>query len=152
MIEIRDHQGRTIYIYPHSEGIDFDSADLRDLNLSGAVLEGAMFTDANLSGSKLENADLYWSNFFRADLSNTSLVGASVRGCKFISAKLTNADLRGADFSKDNLGGPTQLQGADLTGCLIEGTNFEHAAYDSMTKLPNGLKPDEHRMVFVEKY
>lgn len=150
MIEIRNQDGVVIYVYPDGEGMDFDNSDLHGLNLANAALEGAVFSDANLSGVNLENSDLYWAIFFRANLSEANLKGAVLRGCDMKLAKLTKADLRGADLSQDNLGGSTQLQGADLSGCLIAGAKFELAAFDTKTILPEGMDPQAHGMIFVD--
>jgi len=150
MIEIRNQRGAVIYVYSHGHGTDFDGADLSGLDLTGAVLEGAVFSDARLSGTNLEKADLYWANFFHADLTGANLRHAILRGCDMKCALLANADLRGADLGPDNVGGSTQLQGADLSGCLIEGTRFQNAAYDRTTILPAGLDPERHGMIFIE--
>ncbi len=50
---------------------------------------------------------------------------------------LDNADLTKAD-----------LRGTDLVGASMNGaTNLSGAVYDSATKLPDGLKPEERGMI-----
>ncbi len=150
MIEIRNKNGAVIYIHPDSNAVDFDGSDLHGLNLTNAYLEGAVFSDANLSGANLENSDLYWAILFRANLNGANLKGAVLRGCDMKFAKLIKADLRGADLSQDNVGGSTQLQGADLSDCLIDGTKFGLAAFDAKTILPKGLDPQAHGMIYID--
>jgi len=61
---------------------------------------------------------------------------------------LTNASLKNANLSRDNVGGFTQLQGANLTGANVSGTNFEGAEYDDETVFPESFDPKKHKMVF----
>lgn len=149
MIQIKNKKGDTIFEYAHGIGKDFDSADLRGVNMAGGLLEGAMFSDANLEEANLEGCDFYWAIFYRANLQKSTLKDAIVRGVDLKLANLRGADLRNADFSQDNLGGSTQLQGADLTEALVEGAKFQGTEYDSSTKFPLGFNPENNGMRFV---
>jgi uncharacterized protein YjbI with pentapeptide repeats len=149
MVEIRDTEGRLVFTYEGADTLDFDSADLRGVNLGGAVLEGAFFSDADLSGACLEKCDLYWAMFFRTNLSGTNLKFALLMGCDFKEANLTGADLSGANLGRDNVGGRTQLEDANLSGCKTEGTIFSGAKYNARTIFPEGFDPEEHMMVRV---
>jgi Pentapeptide repeats (8 copies) len=50
-------------------------------------------------------------------------------------------------LGRDNLGGSTQLQGADLTGAIWNGAILKGAEFDNNTKFPNGFFPFSHGMV-----
>jgi uncharacterized protein YjbI with pentapeptide repeats len=48
-----------------------------------------------------------------------------------------------------NIGTPSQLQGADLTGANLAAVNFKNAEYDGRTKFPTGFDPDDENMIFA---
>ena len=58
--------------------------------------------------------------------------------------------LREADFGRDNLNGFADLQGANLTSCLIDGANFVGAIYSKETIFPVGFDPTCNEMVLHE--
>jgi len=55
--------------------------------------------------------------------------------------------LRNANFGRDNLGGSTQLQGANLTGADVLGANFDGAEYDERTQFPRSFDAQKHGML-----
>ena len=55
---------------------------------------------------------------------------------------LRAVNLCNANLGRDNLGGATILNGADLTDASVVGTIFDGAEYDEHTRLPNGLSLD----------
>ena len=71
------------------QDVDLVHADLRDAQLTGALLQRS-----NLARARLDGADLRGSN-----LSFASLLGASLRGADLRGANLHGADLRQADLS-----------------------------------------------------
>lgn len=133
-----------------SVGQDFDSADLRDANLSHTDWSAANFSGANLADANLEGGVFYWAIFFETNLSNTNLKRTDLRGSDLKFANLRGADLTGAILKEDNLGGPTQLQGADLSDTLLDRAVFDRAQYSKDTKFPVGFDPVQHGMVRVE--
>ena len=112
---------------------NFDSLDLRDLDLTGARLRDGSFFRADLSGSNLsetesmrakfvntkmngvvlDRAMLYEADLTKADLTDASLVGTDLR-----RARLFRANLRGADLTD------ARLQGADLTRADLSGATW----------------------------
>ena len=62
-------------------------------------------------------------------------------------AVLRDTILDGASFGLDNLGGRTQLQGADLSGATVQGTCFDGALYDDVTIFPDKFDALKHGMV-----
>lgn len=90
--------------------------DLREANLSGAMLQGANLIQADLLGADLSGADL-----FGAILGSTSLIGINLR-----KAMLAGADLMGANLSRADLG-EADLIAANLSGANLSGANLSRA-------------------------
>ena len=139
MYKLHDRNGNLISLTDDLNGVDFDSVDLSHADFNGKILEGAIFSDANLSYANLQGCDLYWANFYRASLIGADLRNTCLCGANLTLADLSGADLRHANLGIDNLGGSTQLQGADLTNCVVDGASFKGAEYDSSTKFPLGF-------------
>ena len=98
-------------------------ADLRDFDLSGALLSIAILHSADLTGANLRDADLSSANMEKVILCDADLTGADLRGTKF-----TGGDLRRADFGRVDLRSgvlydadlaETDLTGADLSSTLV---------------------------------
>ena len=128
-----------------------DDADLCGHDFSGAILEGVCCMDARFDGCSFRGADLYWA----------IAMGASFLGCDFTDADMRGADLKKTDFTeahlvrtnfgRDNLGGSTQLQGANLHAAILQSCRFEGAVYDSKTKFPKGFIPEKHGLILRER-
>ena len=78
--------------------INLETADLRNIDLNGALMNEVDLICANLEGAKLYNARLSQAVLFdavlrKADLRNANLRGADLRGVDFTDADLRNADL-----------------------------------------------------------
>jgi len=120
--------------------------NLRDSNLYQKDMRNGNLDDAILLGSSLHEADLRAAHLKKANLRKAILIGA----------KLQKSDLRGADLRNANLSG-SFLQDADLDGCEWKNQKNEsviilkNAKYNSTTVLPNGLDPEAHEMIKVEK-
>jgi len=106
-------------------------ADLRNINLSFAVLDRIDLSDRNLTGAKFRDSDLA-----RATLRDANLSGADLRGARLVDADLADAlfyeaDLRGADLSRTNLRDAffnhANLQGADLLAADMQRAEFLNA-------------------------
>jgi len=100
-VELLDDYGghiTTVDAPANTEG--FEGADFSGLCAPGLKM--------GLRFQNLSRSQLYWAMLQDADLSGCNLEGAGLRG----------ANLRDADLSRDNLGGPTSLQGENLTGAV----------------------------------
>jgi len=86
---------------------DLVLADLRDADLSGAMLQRANLSQARLDGAVLKGADLRF----------TSLQGASLRGADLRGAQLLGTDLRQSDLSGAQLD-PGALESSHWQGAL----------------------------------
>jgi hypothetical protein len=108
-----------------------DRCDLRDADLSGAVLRsailcGADLNDADLRYAHLRGADLHgavlrYAVLSGADLRYAHLRGADLRGAVLRGAVLHGAVLRFADLNDADLR-YAHLRGADLRDAALRGT------------------------------
>ena len=138
-VSIADDYGRHIAaLY-----LPFDSVDLENGNLEGLCANGI----STLRGRSFAGSSLYWAMLEGSDLSGCNFEGADLRGANLERTLLTGANLRRANLGKDNLGGPTRLQGANLTDAVLNSCNLVGAEYDSDTRFPKGFNPDSAGMV-----
>src|SRR5688572_16465810 len=138
--EIRDRSGKLLLAL--SEEITM----LDDLDLTGAMLDRIEADGLMCMGSKFENAtfrdaDLYWLIAFRASFRNAVMDGCAFRGADLKEVDFNGTSLRNAKFLLSNLGGRTDLSGADLSTAVIDGADFSGASYDAATKFPTGFDP-----------
>lgn len=89
-----------------------ESAILTEVNMYGAVLDGAFLRKASLRGAVLRLGSLKRCNLDEACLANADLFSAKLRG-----ASLKVAELSGAEMT-----------GADLTGACLHSANFTNAS------------------------
>lgn len=148
-MEIRNAQNEIIFECKE----DFRKVNFDDLDLSGAVLERANLEDVVWCGTKLKHAnlkgaDFYWAILFTSDLSYADLEEAQFRGADLKEVNFQGANLRKVNFGRDNLGGSTQLQGANLDQADTTDANFVGAEYDDRTLFPSFFDPNKHGMVF----
>lgn len=112
-------------------GRNFQSADLRGIQLAGANLRGANLISAKLNNAYLSNAKLDSAKLVIADLSNADLSNASLRKAKLMGAILRDANLSGADLSRADLSDAdlrnAKLVGANLLGANLSATDLTNA-------------------------
>jgi uncharacterized protein YjbI with pentapeptide repeats len=128
-----------------------DDADLRDHDFSGAILEGVICISARFDGSSFRGADLYWAIAFEASFADCDFTDADLRGANLMEANFANAQLIRTNFGRNNLGGSTKLQGADLSTATIQYCRFEGAQYDATTRFPKGFDPQKHGLQLAEQ-
>jgi hypothetical protein len=97
-------------------------ADLNGANLSGADLMGATLNDAHLIEANLSGAVLALARLLATNLNGSNVSGADLMGANLTWASLVGADLSGADLFSAVLV-DIDFTGADLTGCRIYGTS-----------------------------
>ncbi|HEV7804957.1 MAG TPA: pentapeptide repeat-containing protein [Solirubrobacteraceae bacterium] len=95
---------------------NLQAADLRSVNLLGAILSDVDLRRADLRHADLQEARLHGADLRHADLEDTDLRRADLRGADLRRAGLEGADLRGADLRGAELRGArgANLQGAHL--------------------------------------
>jgi len=128
-----------------------DDAELRERDFSGAVLEGVCCMDARFDGSSFRGADLYWAIAMGASFAACDFTDADLRGADLKDTNFTDARLIRTNFSRNNVGGATQLQGADLSTAAIHDCLFDGAQYDSTSKFPEGFDPKKHGLQFQQR-
>ncbi len=92
-------------------------------DLSGADLRDVPLVEANLNGADLSFANLNYADISHADLSHADLSGTDLGIAILSGADLNHADLRSADLSLANLS-EANLTGADLTDAIVASTTF----------------------------
>ncbi|MEK7257295.1 MAG: pentapeptide repeat-containing protein, partial [Bacteroidota bacterium] len=137
---------------------NFDYADLREANFSGAYMRGAQlthstFSKANFQNADLQNADLSeaWleeATFRNTAMNGVNLSGANLRGGRMVKVSLQNgdlskADLRGiylhGDFTNSNLDG-IRIDSATLVDVILDGCYFQSPKWVDSLKFSQNLK------------
>ena len=134
----------------HLVSASFIDSIATNTRLVSAILEGAYLMDACFDGADLSHADLYWCIALGASFRKARLANANLRGGDFKHVNFTGADLSGADLSKDNLGGGTELQGANLIDTILINAKLEGARYDSCTRFPKSFNPLAEGLILVD--
>ena len=123
-----------------------DLTALDDLDLSGALLDGIQADGLICMGTIFDRAsfkaaDLYWMIAIQASFRNAILDACVSRGANLEDTDFSGASLKFVGFRLDNLGGRTNLFGADLSTAVLDGADFTGASCDSETKFPAGFDP-----------
>ncbi|MCB9610455.1 MAG: pentapeptide repeat-containing protein [Alphaproteobacteria bacterium] len=136
--------GRWLLFHVHNDlsvdGVDFTGAyveagDLRDADLTGAILVNAILTRrTDFTGAILDRADLRGAALDLAIMPNTSWVGARVEGVSLWYADLGGAvmaglDLEGAEMSDSNLR-YADLRDSNLSGASLQNADMQFAHAD----------------------
>jgi uncharacterized protein YjbI with pentapeptide repeats len=127
-------------------GANLESADVRHVDFSGAILnranlgrawaEKAHFDSAGLQGTSLHEAQLQGARLNYAQLQGAYLIGAQLQGASLAFAQLQGALLGGAQLQGANLLKAdlrcaslpeAELQGAYLVGAQLQGASLDHA-------------------------
>lgn len=116
------------------QGADFSAAMLQGANLSGARLNAAILntadlTAANLYGAQLPSANLESVNMQRANLTHANLQYAHLYSASLEHARLEGAELQGADLHEARLQGAS-LSGAELKGARCNSATIWPAGFD----------------------
>lgn len=114
-------------------GADFSAAVLTKLCALGANLSDVQMEEAQLQGAALCGADLTSANLRHADLRNANLSWCDLQG-----AGLFAADLRGAN-----------LAWADLRNVDLREANLSGAYYNYQTQWPAGFEPARIQMIYI---
>jgi uncharacterized protein YjbI with pentapeptide repeats len=114
---------------------DLNGTILREAQLMGCFLSGAVMNEANLIGanlieSSLIGAKLKGADLSRADLSGSDLTGASLQGAELSGAYLVGTFLNETDLSGANLDGAfirmAQMAGSSLVGASLENADLSY--------------------------
>ena len=112
-------------------------ADLREADLSFAVLRGVDLDHVQLQRANLRHADMTGASLWQADLRDADLRSASLRGAKLDHADLSGANLHGADCTGGSFWG-ARLNATDAKDALgLTAAQLEHALIDDSAQSPN---------------
>jgi uncharacterized protein YjbI with pentapeptide repeats len=103
----------------------FINADVSACDFSHADLQHADFAGADLRSSVFRCSHLENASFAGAILEDTSFVGISLKSVEFTNAKMVNTNFKYADLSDVNLEGLT-LEGVNFTYADLHGTNMKN--------------------------
>ncbi len=117
----------------HTQGLNLRGRDLRLANFSKSRLLKADLREVNLNGAMLAGMNLNEADLFDAQLNGANLSGAQLNGVVLPEARLNgavlgHAQLNGADLRGAQMNGAyllnAQLNGADLSGAQLNGTDL----------------------------
>lgn len=122
--------------------LNFDGADMTDVNMSSIQGENISLIGANLSGADLSQSIWFFGNFQRTqlrgtDMSQTDLSGACMEWANFEGVDLMHANVEGAHFHHAHLRGADFSKAVGLTHEQIE----EAHCWDDTTSWPEGFQP-----------
>lgn len=95
---------------------DFSGAQLVDVDMTGAMLDGVGLANNNLANINLSGANL----------NNANIQGSNLSGADLTSATLTHANLEGAILSKATIAG-AKLMSANLADAKVDGIVYDNA-------------------------
>jgi uncharacterized protein YjbI with pentapeptide repeats len=111
--------------------IDTEITNKLQLNLSGAILSGAILNRAELSGAILSDTELTEAELSDAHLTKAELGGANLSGANLIRAELSGANLYRANLSEATLIKAeltkAELSGANLIRAILQQVNLSEA-------------------------
>lgn len=115
-------QSAATLVGAYMPNVDLEDADLRGVDLSGAHLYGDAH-EVNLDGALLDGADLTGAICSGSSFTDASLTGTIFNQAQMVNTTFDGADLAGAIFDS------AYLQGADFTGAAhVEGARLDNAA------------------------
>lgn len=117
---------------------DFSNCLLKDIDLhgkelNGALLRGARFVNCNLSDCGLCFADMTDAQFLRCNCSGLTAEEAQLEDAQFISSDFHGAYFTHSDCSKMKIR-DCDLSGASFQNCCVDGTDFGNAELDEQQK------------------
>jgi uncharacterized protein YjbI with pentapeptide repeats len=111
---------------------NFDTLDLREVDLEGATLRSSSFLRADLRNSRLVEVEGYRAKFINAELEGAVLDGGTFFQADFTKAKMKNVSLIGADLRSARLF-RADLTGANLTGARLTDADLTRAELSGAT-------------------
>jgi hypothetical protein len=113
--------GRRRYGQDEKQRLDLQDTDLRNVNLLGAHLEGAILMRAHLEDADLWGAHLQGANLLGAHLKKANLMDAHLTRAVLVGAHLEEAHLERAHLED------ARLRGAHLTRAVLVDAHLEGA-------------------------
>ncbi len=136
---VRANLVRASFLYAHLDNAHIEGTDLRESNLTWAVLDNAQFYE-----TRLENAELV-----QTQINNTRVWKSCFQGAKLQSAKFENSHVGDCDFSNTVLSNSnlknayiyrTHLENANMNFCTLEGSRIQETHFESTKLIDAHLK------------
>lgn len=135
-LDLRSRRENGELIETRLQGADLQFAQMQQVLLDDANLQGALMRGAQLQGGSLPRAGLQGVDLTQAQLQQANLAGAQLSGAVLREALMQGADLsaavlHGTNLTQAHLQGANlrnaQLQGADLSGATLQGADLSEA-------------------------
>ena len=92
-----------------NNSFDADSALVLDCSFTDCLMQGATLSDAVFMRCDFKEVSLYWAHMFRTVFVDCSFTAVEFRGANMEECMFVGCALVRCDFSRDNLGGDTDL-------------------------------------------
>lgn len=133
-------------------------ADLREINLRGAFLQGIIIKNTDLTNADLSGTQMVFSRLSQVDLTEADLRGANLTYIQWLDVNLTKAYLFQANLMKSSLRG--NLYYTDLEEAVLVNTRLRdcwninpfrtHNALIWNLEMPDGRIDEGPRFEFIE--
>ncbi|MBL9126084.1 MAG: pentapeptide repeat-containing protein [Verrucomicrobiales bacterium] len=100
-------------------GWDADSALVLDATFTDCELQGAILTDAVLVRCRFDSVSFYWAQMYRTLFIECTFADVDFRGANMDECMFVRCQLDRCNFSRDNLGGDTDMSGVTFTDCGV---------------------------------
>ncbi|KQW72976.1 hypothetical protein ASE17_08445 [Phenylobacterium sp. Root77] len=118
----------------------FERCTLKDVQVQGAVLQGARFTECRLVRSRFAHADLREVVFHGCSFADDDgHVGATFAFCRLEEARLRKCDLSFARFERSSLWG-VEMEACNLRGSAFVRADFSRAFGRNVVQWAGALK------------
>lgn len=110
------------------KSFDADSALVLDCSFTDCLMQGAMLSDAVFIRCQFRGVSLYWAHMFRTVFLECSFAEVEFRGANMEECMFVRCTLTRCDFSRDNVGGETDLSHVAFANSERKDCRFETAA------------------------
>lgn len=151
--EIRNLDGEIIFAYDENdERWIWGQYDMSGANLERANFEPVtiVWQDVILRKANLKGAVFYWAMLNSSDLSETDCEETKFWGTSLENVNFTKANLKNTVFGKSNLGGSTDVCGANFTGTNLDKAKFDETHYSDKTIFPKNFNPEKNGLVRIK--
>jgi len=107
---------------------DAGSALVLDCTFADSLMQGAMLTDGVFVRCEFKSVSLYWAHMFRTVFLECSFTDVEFRGANMEECMFVRSTLLRCDFSRDNLGGETDISTVAFTDSVRRECRYDNAA------------------------
>lgn len=111
-----------------NNSFDADSALVLDCGFTDCLMQGATFSDGIFVRCEFREVSLYWAHMFRTVFVDCSFTGVEFRGANMEECMFVRCALVRCDFSRDNVGGETDLSAVAFVDSERTDCSYDNAA------------------------